>query len=101
MIIVFCLSCLEKAVDKLISDDIAILEYLKDENANIPQCAISRKVIKTDLDMPDYKCYTAMSKLENFNMIERQIGSRASKYFITKSGFEILRILEKKLQGVE
>lgn len=97
----FCNICLQKLVNKLLPDDILILEYLKSKNANNFQQAISRNTIKTDLEMTDHQCYTSIAKLENFEIISRQFGKRSSRYYITDNGEKSLRILENKLLEVK
>lgn len=96
-----CMNCLAQATNKLIAEDIIILEYLKEKGANISQCAISRENIRNDLELTSHKCYTAISRLECFDAIGRQIKSKSSKYFITKSGKQILKIIDDKLGGNE
>lgn len=97
----FCKNCLEKATDKLLSDEIAILEYLFNKNASLPQCAISRQIIRDDLDFTSHICYTAISRLECFDMLDKQPRSKSSKYYITESGKFALNILNNKLEGVK
>lgn len=94
----FCDSCLEKVANKLLADDIVILEYLLNNGSIIPQCAISREIIRDDLKKTSHKCYTAISRLEWFGFIDRQIRSKG-KYYITESGRRVLNLIEHKLEG--
>lgn len=96
----FCNSCLEKVANKLLVDDISILEYLLNKGSIAPQCAISREIIRDDLKTTSHKCFTAINRLEWFGFINRQTGSKKSKYYITESGKHVLNLLEHKLEGV-
>lgn len=95
-----CRSCLEKATNKLLSDEIVILEYLLEKEAVLTQCAISRQIIRDDLDLTSHICYTAIGRLECFDMIEKQPRSKSSKFFITESGKQAIAILNNKFQEV-
>lgn len=93
----FCEHCLALAANKLLPEDIIVLEYLGKEKANISQCSISRSTIKNDCNLSDYKCYTALDRLELFDMVAQQIRSKSNKYFITEAGQKILSIIEDKM----
>ncbi|AEO93399.1 gp137 [Bacillus phage G] len=96
-----CINCLQNATNKLIADDIIILEYLNNQGATIPQCTMSRETIKEELKMTNHKCYSSISRLECLDMIERKVGTKSSRYFITKNGQHVLYLVNDKLQEVE
>jgi Fe2+ or Zn2+ uptake regulation protein len=95
--LMFCQSCLEKSITKLLPNDIVVLEYLLKQNATIAQCAISREVIKDENDLSIYKCYTALERLECFGMVDKQSRSKTSKYYITDAGKFVLNTIENKI----
>lgn len=97
----FCRECLAHATNKLMTEDIMIMEYLNEKAATIPQCSISREIIRDELNLTSYKCYTAIGRLECFDIIDRQVISKASRYFLTEIGKQALEIMENKMQGVE
>ncbi|MNC03530.1 hypothetical protein D3C81_1201170 [compost metagenome] len=96
----FCQECIKKAIEKLKAEDIIILEYLNNQGAVIKQCSISRLIIKEDNDFSDYKCYTALERLELFDFVNQQQKSKSNKYFITSAGKEALKFAEKKFEEV-
>lgn len=95
----FCKNCLQHSISKLKAEDIIIIEYLKEKKATIPQCSISRENIRDDLKLTSHKCYTAIARLECFDIISRQIVSKSSRYYVTENGQYVLEIMENKLQG--
>ena len=98
--LLLCENCLNLSLNKLMSDDFLILEYLENQGAYLPQCSISRENIKKELNLTSYKCFSALSRLECLEMIDKQNGTKANKHYITSSGKKILKILENKLNEV-
>lgn len=94
-----CEGCLDKFVDKLLQEDIKVLEYLEKSNAAIPQCSISRSKIKEETKLSVYKCYTSLDRLECLDMVGQQSRSKSNKYFITNSGKYALASIDKKMMG--
>ncbi|MNV48245.1 hypothetical protein D3C71_1401420 [compost metagenome] len=96
----FCEECIKKAIEKLRAEDIIILEYLHGRGAVVSQCSISRSIVRDENNLSDYKCYTALERLELFDFVNQQSKSKSNKYFITSKGKEALVIAEKKLGEV-
>lgn len=92
-----CESCLKKSISKLLTEDILILEYLLKEGATLSQCTISRSIIKNNCRLSDYKCYTALDRLELFDMVSQHGRSKSNKYYITDIGKKVLLIIEQKM----
>lgn len=95
----FCNSCLDKIIDKLLQNEIEVLEYLLNEGATIPQCSISRSTIKNNTSLSEYKCYTSLDRLECYGMVGQQSRSKSNKYYITESGKYALNMIDKKMVG--
>ncbi|MDF2534019.1 MAG: hypothetical protein K0R18_176 [Bacillales bacterium] len=95
-----CKDCLEKAASKLLANDVTILEYLNTQKATIPQCSISREVIRDELEMTNHKCFSALERLDCFGFVEKSSRHKASKYHITEGGIVVLSIFENKMKEV-
>lgn len=93
----FCTDCLRNIAENLMPNDIFILEYLNNKGANIPQYTVSRKIIKDDLKMTEHECYSSIARLECLSMIDRLVGTKSSRYFVTEVGQKSIGILENKL----
>lgn len=96
----YCRDCLIKVTERLLPNDIMILEYLNDIGASILQCAVSRETIMRDVQLTVHRCYSTLERLNCLGMIERQPKSKTSKYYITDVGRMALRIIEDKMNGV-
>lgn len=95
----FCNCCLDKIIDKLLQNEIEVLEYLLSENALIPQCSLSRSTIKENTGLSEYKCYTSLDRLECYSMVGQQGRSKSNRYYITESGKYALEMIDKKMMG--
>lgn len=95
-----CKDCLERATNKLLANDVAILEYLHTQKATIPQCSISREIIRDEMGLTSHKCFSALERLDCFGFVEKSNRHKASKYHITETGIEVLTIFEKKISEV-
>ena len=66
--------------DKLLPNEIKILEYLKEQGATIPQCAISRTIVRDESNLTTYKCFTSLDRLECYEFVMQPTKSKANKY---------------------
>jgi hypothetical protein len=92
-----CDSCLSFFIEKLLPEDIIILEFLYEEKANMPQCSMSRNHIKYSCNLSEYKCYTALDRLEILGMIEKSNKTKTSRYWINNLGEKTLNIIRHKM----
>ena len=61
---------------------------------------ISKSIIKRDSSLSDYKCYTALDRLELFDFVGQVGKSKSNKYFITDDGKRALSLVEQKMGDV-
>jgi predicted transcriptional regulator len=84
----------------LLPNEIKILEYLKEKGATIPQCAISRTVIRDESNLTTYKCFTSLDRIECYEFVMQPTKSKTNKYYITTLGVLALENIEKQIGGV-
>jgi hypothetical protein len=80
--------------DKLRNDDLVILEYLKSEDANSPQFSFSKDHIQIQTSMTSARTANSLIRLEVACLIDRQAFQKPQKFYITNSGFEMLKLFK-------
>jgi NADPH-dependent 7-cyano-7-deazaguanine reductase QueF-like protein len=96
---VFCENCLGIFSNKLLPNEIRVLEYLRFRGATISQCAISRTVIRDELGLTTHKCFTSLDRLECYDFVMQPTKSKSNKYYVTSFGETALINIEKKIGG--
>jgi hypothetical protein len=97
----YCSGCLKQMLQKLNDNDVILLEYLNNENANIPQCSLSWQTIeeyyKDNDKITPHIIYTSMKRLNIFGFVETQKWTRKNKFYITQDGIKLLEIIQQNL----
>lgn len=78
---------------KLRSDDIQILHYLANQKADSTQHSFSKDHIQTELNQTSARTANALIRLEVACLIDRQAFQKPQKFYITESGYEMLKLL--------
>jgi hypothetical protein len=95
-----CEHCLrEHFIPKLREDDIAVLQYLYNNNINVPQIAQSKYDVSRKLDISHFRTGSALCRLECYNMVEVRTWSKAYSYFINDNGEKSLQTLINQIGG--
>jgi hypothetical protein len=77
---------------KLRPDDVTILEYLKNTDANSTQYSFSKDHIQKELVLTSARTSNALIRLEVACLIDRQAFQKPQKFYITDSGYEMLKL---------
>jgi RIO-like serine/threonine protein kinase len=86
------IEALQQIKPKLRSDDLTILEYLSKENANSTQYSFSKDYIQKELELTSARTANALIRLEVACLIDRQAFQKPQKFYITDSGYEMLKL---------
>lgn len=82
--------------DKMRSDDVLILQYLKKENAHSPQYSFSKDHLQTETELTSARTANALIRLEFACLIDRQAFQKPQRFYITDSGKEMLKFFEEE-----
>lgn len=95
-----CDDCMMNFVlPRLREDDIVVLQYLYNENANLPQVAHHKDTIMKKTELSRFCNMMAIARLEGYNLIALQPWSKSNNYYITEHGVRALTILSEKMTG--
>lgn len=95
-----CEVCLTKLIiPKLREDDIAVMQYLYNENINIAQVAMHKTIISKNTNLSQFKTQMALVRLQCYNMVDTQPWSKLDNYYLKYDAIIALNILSKKIGG--
>lgn len=98
----YCKQCLNQLLEKMTDNDIIILENLLNNNANIPQCALSYKKVndnfKDNKEITEHVIYMSLKRLNILGFVDTQKWSRKLKYYITDDGINLLNLIKNKIK---
>ncbi len=95
-----CDNCLVKLIiPKLREDDIAVLQYLYNENINIPQIAIHKLVIAREINLSHFKTQMALVRLQCYSMVDIPSWSKSNSYYLKENAVNALKFLSKTMEG--
>lgn len=77
---------------KLRPDDLEILDYLSKNSANSTQYSFSKDHIQKELNQTSARTANALIRLEVACLIDRQAFQKPQKFYITDSGYEMLKL---------
>jgi len=87
---------------KLTDNDIVILENLLNNNATIPQCAMSYKKVNEqfikDENITQHVIYTSLKRMNILGFVDTQKWSRKLKYYITDDGINLLNLVQQNFK---
>lgn len=83
---------LEQIKNKLRSDDLLILQYLSENNADSPQFSFSKDNIQKETNLTSARTANSLIRLEVACLIDRQAFQKPQKFYITGSGKEMLKL---------
>jgi predicted transcriptional regulator len=78
--------------NKLRSDDIAILQYLLENEADSTQFSFSKDHIQKECELTSARTSNALIRLEVACLIDRQAFQKPQKFFISPSGKQMLSL---------
>jgi len=87
------IEALQMIKPKLRSDDILILKYLSEKEANSTQSSYSKDYIQEQLKLTSARTSNALIRLEVACLIDRQAYQKPQKFYITESGYKMLTLL--------
>lgn len=93
-----CEQCLYSAVSKLRKNDIAVLQYLYNENINIPQKALHKHEIAKAVGLSNFVGWESLFRLECYEMVALRNWGKTSNYHITEEGIKALQILSQRME---
>ena len=86
------IEALEQIKLKLRQDDLLILNYLLENNANTPQFSFSKDHIQKEVNLTSARTANSLIRLEVACLIDRQAFQKPQKFYITKSGNKMLEL---------
>lgn len=93
-----CEQCLISVISKLRKNDIAVLQYLYNENINIPQKALHKHEIAKAIELSNFVGWESLFRLECYEMVSLRTWGKTSNYYITENGVKALQILAERME---
>jgi hypothetical protein len=95
-----CEKCVyDFVLPRLREDDIAVLQYLYNENINLPQLAQHKYNISSAIKISPFRGGMALFRLECYDLVKLQTWSKSHNYYLTKEGLRALTTLSEKIGG--
>jgi hypothetical protein len=95
-----CEKCVHDFVlPRLREDDIAVLQYLYNENIKLPQLAQHKYAISSAVNISPFRGGMALFRLECYDLVKLQTWSKSHNYYLSEEGIKALTTLSQKIGG--